>query len=492
MKNLPSWTLIAIVILVAALPRIIELDAFTSPDEPQWEKNTIGFREALLGHDYNQFYQQPHPGITTTWLGAFTIESEKWGVKRLPLALAVALLIGLITQLSIRLWTPTIGFAIGLLLALNPHLIAHSRVLAMDALLSVCITIALLAYLLWRKTTQENYLILSGIASSLAVLSKMSGATVVLFLLLILVIHIVSSKHKGSRIRPLLVYVIAGILTSVTILPTLISDPRFVWEGTKAFFATEHYSQTVHALGPYWYPQAVAIWSTPLNWLAILALPFLFIGHKKRYWNATALVIYLLIFFLSVQYSIKKGDRYLLPDFVLFDVITVISLAAAASYITHTNTGNSKKAILGLGGLAVSIAAVWQLYTVTQLHPHYLAYRNPWTRSLTVNRTMGWGEGLDIASTYLNQKPDAQNMLIISYYESSFAYHSISKVTSAERLAKETAEEIGADYVVLYRTMQGRAPERWETKVLAEYATKTPEHIISLNGEEYVWIYKVK
>ena len=105
---------------------------------------------------------------------------------------------------------------------------------------------------------------------------------------------------------------------------------------------------------------------------------------------------------------------------------------------------------------------------------------------------MGWGEGLDVAADYLNQKEHPENLLVASYYESSFAYHFKGKFTSAERLGKETAEEIGADYVVLYRTMEGRAENRWETKVLAAYKDKTPEKVITLNNEEYVWIYKVK
>lgn len=105
---------------------------------------------------------------------------------------------------------------------------------------------------------------------------------------------------------------------------------------------------------------------------------------------------------------------------------------------------------------------------------------------------MGWGEGLDLAAEYLNQKPNPEEMLVLSYWEGQLGYKFKGEVTGVERLAKETVGEVGADYVVLYRAMQGRAPERWETKVLAQFADKIPEHIISLNGEEYVWIYDVK
>lgn len=190
------------------------------------------------------------------------------------------------------------------------------------------------------------------------------------------------------------------------------------------------------------------------------------------------LSLFCIIFFLEIQYSIKKGDRYMLPVFLAFDAITGLALVSQFK----------KYAKLAIALCVIGIS--WQAYEIAQLHPYELAYRNPFFASVAKGRTMGWGEGLDLAAAYLNEKPNAKDLLVAAYYESSFAYHFKGTFTSAERLGKESAEEIGADYIVLYRTMEGRAPERWETKVLAEYKSKTPEKIISLNNEEYVWIYK--
>lgn len=134
----------------------------------------------------------------------------------------------------------------------------------------------------------------------------------------------------------------------------------------------------------------------------------------------------------------------------------------------------------------------WQVLTLMNIHPHYLAYRNWFSRSVAEARTMGWGEGLELGAAYLNAKPHAENMLVISHYETPFGYKFKGHVTSAERLGKESLSDIGADYVVLYRAMEGRSADRWETKVLAQFKDKVPEHVISLNGEEYVWIYNVQ
>lgn len=480
------WIIVAIITVIAAIPRIVSLDAFLSPDEPRWEKNTLGFLDGLRGHDINLLYQQPHPGITTQWLAAPTIEQKTWGLKRLPQAIFLSASISLLTLLMIQLWGIWLGTLAGLLLAIDPHLIAHSRVLAMDALLATFILLALIAYLLWQKTQQSKYMFISGVAGALAVLSKLSGATVMIFIVALLIIHLLQQKQRLHFLKTTTwPWVVGGLITTVIILPTTIANFPYVWAGTKAFFAAEHYSQQVHALGPWWYPQAIAIWTTPLQWLGILLLPLGFLRSAKNRKDIVTLLAFLILFLLAVQYSIKKGDRYLLPDFALLNVLIALSLASAWDYLAN------KRVIRTVLLTLVVVCLLWQVTVDIRLHPYYLAYRNPFTRQLTHDRTMGWGEGLNLAAAYLNGKSDAENMLVISYYEGPFAYHFKGEVTSAERLAKETAQEIGGQYVVLYRAMEGRVENRWETKVLGEYRQKTPEHTILLNGEEYVWIYKV-
>ncbi len=149
----------AIVLVVSLLPRIISLGAFISPDEPQWYRNTIGFKQGLLSGNLAELYQQPHPGITTMWLAAATIDSESWAARRLPQAIAISLFIALASGVAGRLWQPYVGLAQGLALALNPMLIAHSRVLAMDALLAVFILLWLLLTLLWLRERKRGWLV---------------------------------------------------------------------------------------------------------------------------------------------------------------------------------------------------------------------------------------------------------------------------------------------------------------------------------------------
>ncbi len=487
-KNL-LFALYVVLIFTVFLPRLIDLDTFLSPDEPQWERNTQNFVAALKEGDFKGLYQQPHPGITTQWLAAPSIEKPTWGEKRLPQAAFLAVAVLYITYLVRRLWGDYGALLAGFLLALNSLLIAHSRVLAMDALLGTFILAAILQHLLWLENKKRSDIALAGIFTALAILSKISGVGLIAYFILANAIGIMSRKISWNNLKTgALVYVVSLLVAMIIVFPTIITDFQYVWQSSIKFLESEGFTHQVHAFGPWWYPQAFLLWTTPIQLIGILLLPIALYAKSKYRLPLILLSIFCILFFLEIQYSIKKGDRYMLPVFLTFDILATGSIFSTYQILKQRY---AKSALIGM--VIITIFGIsFQVRETLRLHPYLLAYRNPLFASVANHRTMGWGEGLDLAADYLNQKPDAEHLLVAAYYENSFAYHFKGEFTSAERLGKETAEEIGAQYVVLYRTMEGRAPERWETKVLNEYSEKTPEHVIRLNDEEYVWIYKVQ
>lgn len=474
------------VALVVLLPRVTNLGTFLSPDEPRWYENTLGFREGILTGNLRKLYQQPHPGITTMWLSWPTIESSSWMVRKLPHAVGVAILIVLGAWLSARLWGTGIGVAIGLLLAINPIAIAHARVLAMDALLGGFLLTSVLALLLWRTEHRVQWLAISGALCALAVLSKLAGAVIVPFaLLVILGIGLKRKLSPQQLLRALAWWIGTAVVTAIVVFPTVLVYPSMIFAELRTFFLTEHYQGAVHALGPRWYAETLLLWTTPLHLFALLGVPFVFRSFSGRRADVSLLAAFAALFFTAMQVSVKKGDRYLLPDFLFFDVLAVLLLTALLAAFAQRRPFQ----LAALAGITALVA--WQGVTIIKLHPYELAYRNPFFRKVALHRPMGWGEGLDLAAEYLNAKPDSEKFLVASYYEGPFSYRFKGEVTSAERLAKETPEEVGAKYVVLYRAMVGRAPDRWETKVLKQFTDKQPEKVIKINGEEYVWIYRI-
>ncbi len=481
------------IFVLACLPRVFTLDAFISADEEQWLRNVTGFKQALEEGELKGLYQQPHPGITTMWVAVSTIDSEDWGVRRLPQAIVLSLLTVFATYLASRAWGWGIGSCIGILIALNPHFVAHSRVLAMDAFLAIFLLIGALAHLNWFSTREKKFLILSGTAVSLAVLSKVSALVMVAFLGAIFFGELLYRPHAWRTwLDSVLVWTAAFLLTLVLVFPTLISDPAYVFRAISDFFHTEQYQGAAHAGDAFYYLETILIWATPTHMVSLLAAIGLLWTSKKRKLEILFLICFAFTFFISMQLSIKKGDRYILPVFLVFDVLAVLFLSSFWQAVkTRFDEGRMRILRPLLAGL-ILVCVGWQAYTLIHIHPHYLAYRNWFSRPTAEARTMGWGEGLELAAEYLNAKPDVEDMLVISHYETPFSYRFKGKVTSAERLGKESLPEVGGDYVVLYRAMEGRASDRWETKVLEQFKDRTPEHIISLNGEEYVWIYNVQ
>ena len=475
------------VFCVALLPRTLDLGTFLSPDEPRWYENTLGFREGILTGNLRKLYQQPHPGITTMWLSWPTIESSSWMVRKLPHAIGVSVLVVVGAWLAVRLWGIPIGVATGFLLAINPLAIAHARVLAMDALLGGFLLTSVLALLRWRTESRARWLVVSGALGALAALSKLAGAVIVPFTLCAILGVGLRRKFSWQEfLRAMGWWAGSAVATTIVVFPTVLVYPTMVFEELRAFFLTEHYQGAVHALGPRWYAEALLLWITPLHLFALLGIPFVFRSSSKHRADIGILAAFAALFFLVMQVSVKKGDRYLLPSFLFFDVLAVLLLA------TLLTAWRQRQALQRAAVAGVTMLVGWQVVTLVRLHPYELAYRNPFFRRVALHRPMGWGEGLDLAAAYLNAKPNSEALLVASYYEGPFSYRFRGQVTSAERLAKETPEEIGVNYVVLYRTMVGRAPDRWETKVLQKFTNQQPEHVISINREEYAWIYRVE
>lgn len=476
--------------LVAVLPRVLDLGAFLSPDEERWRLNTVGFADGLRTGNLKALYQQPHPGITNMWLTWATIDKPTWAERKFPLAAGIAALIVVATLLALRLWGWWMGAAVGFVLALHPYFIGHSRILAMDALLSILLVLALLALLLWLEERRIRWVVLSSVFGGLAILSKLAGAVIIPFVVGVLGwLLLRRSLSLRATLGTLAAWLLGAVAAIVLLFPTIAVHPAVVLRGAREFISQEHFQHPAHALGPRWYPEALLIFTTPLQLLALAGLVGLPRASARARRHLAVLAGFAALFFLAMQFSTKKGDRYLLPDFILFDVIAVLLLAELLGALGRWPRGGLVRRFVVV---LIAAAAAWQVWNVVTLHPYTLAYRNPLFRSVALHRPMGWGEGLDLAAEYLNAKPGSEQFLVASYYEGPFEYRFRGNVTSVERLAREPLEGVNPDYVVLYRTMIGRGPTRWETKVLEQFKSRTPERIISLNGEEYVWIYRTK
>ncbi|MEX1997145.1 MAG: glycosyltransferase family 39 protein [Candidatus Andersenbacteria bacterium] len=512
---------IAIIIGLLAMiiaPRIFDLDAFLTADEKRWVANTNGFVMKLAARQWDNLLQQPHPGITTQWFGAPTIFSDSWTIRKLPLVLAQSILVLLIGYIFWRLWGTLPAILLTLLLGLNPPLVAHTRVYAMDSLLALFLLLSLGCLLTWKKYQQWQYLVFAAGAAAAAILSKLPGILILPFTLLFLLWHALSTRRYRHTLRALALWSLILLTSLVLILPSLATNTQNVINEFRSFFDSDDY-QELHQEEPTYYLRSLIFFSTPLQLFSLVLLPLTAIWlyyrqvvPKTQISRAEAiwLILFGISFVAMMSQGLKKGDRYVLPAFLIWDTVVVITVWWLLTIIRHdvfqltsllrinkqagdapgdptpkhhsSHLAANYLPTLWIGGVVLML--ILQAATLWQLHPYALAYVNPLTKPFFGERRLGWGEGLDLAALYLGAQPDSKHLKVAAYYPIEFSLHFPGEVVPAHQHEHESV-----DYIVLYRAMYERGPQAWETDVLQYYKDKTPEKVISLNGIEYVWIY---
>jgi len=454
------------------LTRVTDLNRFITADEPRWQANVAGFTTKLAKGDFGNLLQQPHPGITSQWFASPAIWQKTWAEKKIPLVISQCILLLFSAYLMGRLWEKQAGIIGAFILALNPFLIAHTRVYAMDSLLAIFILISLLALLVWNKTQEKRFLAYAGAAGALAFLSKLPGIIIVPFSF-VAILFLAKSIGINKSIKLCSVWVAAFIGTSIIVLPSFLIRPIGIFQDLAGFLSSDDYT-SLHQYGLYYYLGTLVFLTTLIQLAALLvaAMKPSILKHKQ---DLAILILFAFCFTLMMTLGAKKGDRYILPAFLMFD--------ACAAYVASRVLKKPYTWAVAL----LACAITFQAANIIRLHPYELAYVNPLTKPFLKYRQLGWGEGLDIAAMYLNAKPNAKEIQVASYYASQFEGFFNGKTVPLHQWESESN-----NYAILYRAMYGRSDDSWETDVLQQFTNKKPEKIIELNGIPYIWIYRLK
>ena len=260
----------------------------------------------------------------------------------------------------------------------------------------------------------------------------------------------------------------------------------------------EHYflGKIVNDPGWLFYPFVLTIKSTPLM------LPLALVGclrlwkHRKdseagarHFKSGSALAIGALLFTVCLSITSKKFSRYLLPVFLLLEILAAIGVVEGLNwcYAALRSRFGEEAAFLKHTFTVVTCLSLFliQVMPVLILHPYYGTYYNLcWkVTDLTKIITVGEASGLDIASKYLRKKQmDRPLRVQVSPLSIEFfARYFIGLVKPADRVGGPPP-----DYEVVYiRDSQiGRVPQ---TGTL----NGELEAVITLNGIDHVWIYQI-
>ena len=503
---------------LALVARLGALDTYVTIDESRWVQRASDFAMRIDAGDAAGTFVIGHPGVTTMWtayLGMGPERARRFSylegdadatrregyfdaliAARRPFAILGALGVAVVTLLGWRLLGAGPALLGGLLLALEPFLIAHARVAHLDSTLAFYTASSLLAALVfWLAGGHWAYLALSGVAAGLAFLTKAPSVFVVGFVPLL-----VGARLLWRRERDAPTWVRTGLLLAawgglalaacLALWPAFRADPvgtvlqmvRFTERVGGGDHDNFFFGQPLEDPGPLFYPLALLLRLAPLT-LAGLVCSAVFWRRlaPDRRMVALALVAYCVGFGLMMSVAPKKFDRYLLPTFPLLGLLAGLGVWAVAERV-WVRPGDRRAG----GGLAVAAGLV-VLAQAAVLAPHFrypLAYYNPLLGGSALAQRailVGWGEGLDQAAAYLNQQtlPLGEPTVATSYHRVLQAQLRGSAVP-LERVRM-------ADYVVPYvNTLQRGA----EGEVLGPYLSTAPEHTVRINGIEYARVYR--
>ncbi len=220
-QTLRRWALVCL-FLLAFLPRAI----YPVSRPLQWYFRSGEFVQAILHGDWTDTLLSEHPGVTVMWLSGATLwgwyglqalaglnaptplETEGYAfadrlaVGVLPLALIIALGIVWGWHLLRRLFGEKVAWIGALLWALDPFFLANSKVLHLDATLSILMLLSALWMLIYVQEkgwppSRRKPLILSASLGGLAILTKVTALFLVPFVGLCLLVDWLSLLKTG-------------------------------------------------------------------------------------------------------------------------------------------------------------------------------------------------------------------------------------------------------------------------------------------------------
>jgi hypothetical protein len=280
------------------------------------------------------------------------------------------------------------------------------------------------------------------------------------------------------------------------------------------FFIGSKYATGGHAKGNYFlgtvsqdpgvlfYPVTWLLRSSPLVWVGLVAAVAVFVRQQintsadEQKGRSTLgrlvaspvgiLLVFVVLFVFFMTFGEKKQDRYILPVYPILGIVAAIGLVQISNL--KSPSFNLRLSSSGLQILLFLAILLFQGALVVANYPYYLTYYNPLLggiRAAERTVTIGWGEGLELAAEYLNQKPGAENVRVSAWYRSTLAPFFRGEAIS---YSKEKGKAMAGEYVVFYvNQLQRRFPD---DELFRYFETRyQPEKVIPLKGVDYVVIY---
>ena len=546
--SMPTIGWAALIFGAALLPRITNLGVFLAHDETLFWDWSRQFFFSLLSGDFEGAIVGPgNPSIIPMWAQVFIMAVQygwawlngvqatalaEWPAfqphlvfaelpwRRLPVVLINTLSVTAIWWLCERLFGRKLALLAAALIILDPFILADSRTGRGEGLLTGFVTVALLSFITFWHSRQPRYLVVSGLVTGLALLTKLSAVSLVPAVGLIALGAIWPKAEltlPGKLQKTATILLIWGGIALATFwalwpamwvapgaaLEFLLGFARNVGvEGRTNYFFGELYEAEFL---PLYYPVVFILRVTPVTLVGLAAFAVLSgVTLARRFraglswadaWTATThraiawpilwVAAYALIFGLFMTAGVLKRDWYLMPAFPALDIVAAAGLLWAGQTLYERFWPGLDAMRLGLVGLGMVVLLQGAVSLAS--HPLYYAYWNPlvgggrWAADAVM---VGWDLDLGMGAHYLNEKPNAPDLKVAVRSMRGF-----QEIFNGTTLPLEIDSNwVQADYLLVRRThLQLAKHDPWELNYFAHLEL---DHVINIGGVDYLWIYR--
>lgn len=545
MLNRKHILFLLLIFFAVAVPRLIDLDQVVTVDEYYWVRRSANIYYNIFHPDPAATYQIYHPGVPTQYLGGLSVQfsfpeyrviapgqlddmkyepfhqlvkdagkSElailTTGRQAIVFAVAGLMLLCYLAARQLVGDLPALGG--GLLVALDPYYMGHSRLLQVEGIFSLLLLVSVLLLVIYLREQKTAYLLAAAATAGLACLSKSPGIIMFPYMGLVLLAAVYTQwrQQKGENLirwwrvswqqllKPLLMALLVLVLVYVLLWPAMWVKPLEVMDnvygrslryvGVGSAEGIEEGFMLEEGLG---YIQSLLWRTTPVTWLAaLLTLAWLIIHRQPsaRRQSIFWLVVFAAAFLAMMALSSGGGKRaphYILSVHVALNMAAGIGAAALVQKLRP-------RLLLPV----VLVLAVLQFWSGSSQAPYYFTYYNPLVGTAVEGADkvgVGYGEVLEQAAQYLSAKTDAENTTVLSwtgYGPFSYFYPGpVINLPHGKSWGKPKIKWLSeSDYLVMYYAQQVR---RQQPATLVETLRDVaPEHSIWYNGIEYVRIYR--
>ncbi|QYK51794.1 MAG: glycosyltransferase family 39 protein [Anaerolineales bacterium] len=539
-----KWLLLGGMVLLFLAVRVPGLGRFVTIDEVYWLTKSAQLAVAVAERDWDATDLSSHPGMTTAWAGALALElrtpelnteppehvsdfhlrhyfrqqgynpAEILSTARLVMVALSAVVFAGIVVYAYRLWGAMPAALVGGLLAFDPYLIAHQRLLHQDGLMALLCVLSLLAFAAYLRERSWAHLLVSGAAAGLAWATKSPMLLLGPWVAVMAAVAVRGQMKSQAALRmlgSLAAWGLVGGLVFTLLWPKMWVAPVeaitqvLSYAGESAggvhsgtiFFAGQLYEDgKLGAASAIFYPVSFVWRATPVVLLGLAAAGWVGLRRKaferSRLDGIVALLGFAILFVVMMSLGDKKFDRYMLPSYAI--LVTVAGWGLALGLQLAAGRWPVLRAA-GASALAATLLLSAQLGSAVSVFPYYLSYYNPLvggTRRADNVMMLGWGEGLEQAANWLAQQPGIGQARVASWYSNAFMLsfpYDVTDIPLALSLPEPQLQDLLAhDYLVIYvHQWQRHMPQ----DLLDALADQQPVHVVVVDGIEYVRVYQV-